>query len=68
MNRWHRSIKLEFEVARMEPLFATQEDYDEFNERHSRCNVDTGDLATYKGNCFPWYRCRIHHNKSRSGR
>ena len=47
-----QSIKLDFEVARMEPLFASQEAYDAFNERQSQYNVVTGDLASYEGNCF----------------
>ena len=47
-----QSIKLDFEVARMEPLFASQEDYDAFNERQSQYNVATGDLASYEGDCF----------------
>ena len=45
-------IHMEFEVARMEPLFDSQEDYDAFMERHSRHHVQTGDLADYKGNCY----------------
>ena len=45
-------IKMEFEVARMEPLFASQEDYDAFSRRHSGHNVRTSDLATYEGNCY----------------
>ena len=46
------SIKLEFEVARMEPLFACQEDYDEFIERQNSYNVVTDDLSAYEGNCY----------------
>ena len=51
-ERMAQSIKLDFEVARMEPLFASQEAYDAFNERQSQYNVVTGDLASYEGNCF----------------
>ena len=51
-ERMAQSIKLDFEVARMEPLFASQEAYDAFNERQSQYNVATGDLASYEGNCF----------------
>ncbi len=29
------TIKLDFEVERMEPLFATEEDYQAFHERQS---------------------------------
>ena len=45
-------IKMEFEVARMEPLFANQEDYDEFRLRHSKHHIHTAELASYQGNCF----------------
>ena len=45
-------IKMEFEVERMEPLFASKEEFDEFEIRHSRHHVATGDLSTYKGNCY----------------
>jgi predicted CoA-substrate-specific enzyme activase len=45
-------IHMEFEVARMEPLFSSQEDYDNFIARQSQHRVATGSLATYKGNCY----------------
>ncbi len=45
-------IKMEFEVERMEPLFASQADYDAFTERHSRHHVTTGNLADYRGNAY----------------
>ena len=51
-DRLSKPIHLEFEVARMEPLFASQEDYDNFIARQSAHRVRTGDLTTYKGNCF----------------
>ena len=51
-DRLRNSIKLEFEVERMEPLFATEEDYKAFDERQSSYKVKTGDLASYKGNCY----------------
>ena len=51
-DRLKASIKMDFEVSRMEPLFATKEDYEEFNRRQSQYNVKTGDLSTYKGNCY----------------
>ena len=50
--RLSRTIKLDFEVARMEPLFASQAEYDAFHERQSHYNVATADLSTYEGNCF----------------
>ena len=45
-------IKMEFEVERMEPLFASDEAYQEFTHRHSLHHVVTSELSTYKGNAF----------------
>ncbi len=45
-------IKMEFEVARMDPLFATQADYDEFTARHEKTCVVKGDLSDAKGELF----------------
>ena len=45
-------IKMEFEVERMEPLFASETEYEEFKVRHSRHHIATADLGTYKGNCY----------------
>ncbi|MBO5284171.1 MAG: 2-hydroxyacyl-CoA dehydratase, partial [Lachnospiraceae bacterium] len=45
-------IKMEFEVERMEPLFADQAEYDAFQKRHAQHKVKTGDLASYHGNAF----------------
>ena len=52
MSRLSSGIKMEFEVARMEPLFADQADYDAFTKRHGNNHVHTADLATYEGNCY----------------
>lgn len=51
-DRLAASIKLDFEVARMEPLFESEEDYREFEKRQSQYNVATADLSTYEGNCY----------------
>ncbi len=45
-------IKMEFEVERMDPLFSSKKEYDEFLERHSSHHVKTADLSSYHGNCF----------------
>lgn len=45
-------IKMEFEVERMEPLFADKAAYQEFVERHSKHHVITGDLQSYQGKAF----------------
>lgn len=51
-DRLKATIHMDFEVDRMEPLFATKEDYAAFNKRQSQYNVRTADLSTYKGNCY----------------
>ena len=45
-------IKMEFEVERMEPLFATEKDYSDFCERHEKAKVKTANLSDYKGNAY----------------
>ncbi|HJD32348.1 MAG TPA: 2-hydroxyacyl-CoA dehydratase [Candidatus Eisenbergiella stercorigallinarum] len=45
-------IKMEFEVERMEPLFASDEEYEAFRERHDSHCVKTAPLEDYEGNCF----------------
>ena len=45
-------IELEFEVTRMEPLFASEKEYEDFTERHNKHNVKKGDFASYKGDLF----------------
>ena len=52
LKRLSSGIKMEFEVARLEPLFKDQAEYDEFTERHGNNHVKTADLASYKGNCY----------------
>ncbi|MCR5273572.1 MAG: 2-hydroxyacyl-CoA dehydratase [Lachnospiraceae bacterium] len=45
-------LKLEFEVARLEPLFENEKDYDEFTERHAGKNIARASLKDYHGNCY----------------
>ena len=40
------------EVARLEPLFATAEEYKEFKDRHDTEVVPKGDLGSYRGRVF----------------
>ena len=46
IDRLSNGIKMEFEVARMEPLFKDQADYDEFTTRHGNNHVKTCLLYT----------------------
>ena len=52
ISRLSNGIRMEFEVKRMEPLFAGQEDFDEFINRHSSHCVRKGELSSYHGKCF----------------
>lgn len=51
-NRLSGDLHMEFEVARMVPLFAKKQDYHEFTKRHAGHNVKSADLSTYSGNCY----------------
>ncbi|RDY29863.1 2-hydroxyacyl-CoA dehydratase [Lachnotalea glycerini] len=51
-DRLSSNIKMEFEVERMEPLFSTQKEYDEFETRHNSHCVNTKELRSYAGKCF----------------
>lgn len=47
-----KGIHMAFEVDRMEPLFASEEEYEAFKERHSKHTVEKFPLADYEGNCY----------------
>lgn len=51
-ERLSQGIKMDFEVNRMVPLFRNEEEYKEFQKRHSVHTVKKGDLKTYEGNCY----------------
>jgi predicted CoA-substrate-specific enzyme activase len=40
------------EVVRLDPLFATPADYEQFKARHAQATVKRGDLAAYQGTAF----------------
>ncbi|WP_350454046.1 acyl-CoA dehydratase activase-related protein [Slackia heliotrinireducens] len=40
------------EVVRLPPLFATEQDYIDFKERHDKEKVKRGDLAAYRGTAY----------------
>ncbi len=51
-NRLEGKIKMEFEVDRIEPLFATEAEFHAFEDRHAKHQVPLKDLATYQGKAF----------------
>ncbi|MBD5470344.1 MAG: 2-hydroxyacyl-CoA dehydratase [Lachnospiraceae bacterium] len=52
VDKLSSDIKMEFEVARMEPLFASENDYDSFCKRHGSNHVKNARLEDYHGKCF----------------
>lgn len=52
VDKLSSDIKMEFEVARMEPLFADKKEYDSFCERHGSHHVKNAQLSDYHGKCF----------------
>lgn len=45
-------LQITSEMPRLEPLFTSQEEYSKFYERHSKANIQRGDISTYKGLCY----------------
>ena len=51
-DRLRQSIKLDFEVERMEPLSPQKRIIRRFTTVRPAYKVSTGDLESYKGNCY----------------
>ncbi|MBR2903170.1 MAG: 2-hydroxyglutaryl-CoA dehydratase, partial [Clostridia bacterium] len=45
-------IHMDFEIKRLSPLFADEEEFARFEERHAKAVVAKQDIATYTGNCY----------------
>ena len=45
-------VKVTFEMPRLEPLFVSTEEYEEFKTRHEAAVVPKGELSTYHGDAF----------------
>lgn len=52
VGKLESDIHLEFEVERMKPLFASDEEYNEFQKRHASHCVEKAALENYHGDCF----------------
>ncbi len=50
--RLSEGVRMDTEIKRMEPLFASGQEYEAFCRRHGQYCVRSRDLATYQGNCF----------------
>ncbi len=47
-----QGVSMQFEIKRLEPLFAEETEYQEFCKRHSQAVVGKASLDSYRGNCF----------------
>ena len=52
LKEFNKDIKLSVEVERMQPLFTSKEEYEQFQKEHNQYAVKRGDISTYKGNCY----------------
>ncbi|MBO6282531.1 MAG: 2-hydroxyglutaryl-CoA dehydratase, partial [Pseudobutyrivibrio sp.] len=52
IDKLSEGIKMDFEVARLEPLFEGEDDFRAFKDRHAKAEVKKGDLANYHGNVY----------------
>ncbi len=52
VDKLSSDIKMEFEVARMEPLFSNENEYAAFQSRHGSSHVKSTALGDYHGKCF----------------
>ncbi len=52
LERLRRGVQMTYELKRMDPLFATEEEYDDFVSRHNIAKVRRGELETYSGDCY----------------
>ncbi len=52
IRRLGEGVAVEYEIKRLEPLFADSEDYATFAQRHHKAVVPKGNLEQYQGDCF----------------
>ena len=52
LQRLEQGVAVDFEIKRLEPLFASQEEYWDFQHRHQKAVLAKGRLSDYEGNCF----------------
>lgn len=52
LEKLNADIKIESEIQRLPALFESEQDYNEFKQRHNKNKVKIVNLDTYRGNCF----------------
>ncbi|MBO7204909.1 MAG: hypothetical protein J6V08_00605, partial [Candidatus Methanomethylophilaceae archaeon] len=52
LERLENKLNVIFEMPRLEPLFTSEKEYEEFCDRHEGATVPKADIATYNGKAF----------------
>ena len=52
ITRLEEGVAVAYEMPRLEPLFATDKEYEDFTKWHELAVLPKGDLATYTGECY----------------
>ena len=52
ISKLENGVKMEFELKRLDPLFADEFEFEEFCARHESAVVEKRELSDYKGDCF----------------
>jgi len=52
LDKLSKGVQVTYEMPRLEPLFATKEEYEGFKERHERATLPKANLSTYNGDAF----------------
>ena len=52
IDKMNSGIEMKFELKRLDPLFASDKEYEAFVVRHNRAQVKKGDIKDYKGDCY----------------
>ena len=52
IEQLEKGVQVSFEMPRLSPLFRDEEEFRQFQDRHSKAVVKKQDLSTYSGNCF----------------
>ena len=52
MKKLAGGVKITYEMPRLEPLFVTQEEYNEFKDRHNKAVLPKVELSAYNGDAF----------------
>ena len=52
IERLEEGVAISFEIKRLDPLFASEQEYAAFCDRHAKAVVGKQELSTYSGDCF----------------